>query len=305
MSATSAPEPALEEVSDGIFAYVQLDGSWFLNNAGFLVGRDGVTVIDTTSTEARARALMAAIESVSPQPKRVLVNTHHHGDHTHGNYLLPAAAIIGHHRCRDEVLAAGVGGSGLFPEVEWGALRPAPPFVTFEDRLTIWVDDLRVELVHTGPAHTTNDIYAWVPERGVLFAGDLLFHGVTPFLAMGSVSGALAALDELRALGATVVVPGHGSVAGPAVVDDVEAYVRFVADVAHAGRAAGVSPLDAARAADLGRFSEWPDRERIVGNLYRAYAELDGVAPGGPIDLRQAFADMVAFNGGRPLRCLA
>ena len=88
------PPPTLEEVSDGVYAYVQLDGSWGLNNSGFLVGRDGVTVIDTCFTERRTRALIDTIESVTPRPLRTLVNTHHHGDHTHGNYLMPAATII-------------------------------------------------------------------------------------------------------------------------------------------------------------------------------------------------------------------
>jgi cyclase len=148
-------------------------------------------------------------------------------------------------------------------------------------------------------------VYAWVPERGVLFSGDLLFHEVTPLLAMGSIAGALDVFQELRQLGARVIVPGHGRVAGPDVIDDVEAYVRLVAEVAREGRAAGASPLEAARQADLGRFAEWPDRERLVGNLHRAYAELDGTPPGAPIDVRAAFADMVAFNDGQPLRCLA
>src|SRR4029453_9372650 len=88
--AEALPPPTLEEVSDGIFAYVQLDGSWCLNNTGFLVGRDGVTAIDTCATEGRTRAFLAALSSVTPKPVRVLVNTHHHGDHTHGNWLLPA-----------------------------------------------------------------------------------------------------------------------------------------------------------------------------------------------------------------------
>ena len=65
----------------------------------------------------------------------------------------------------------------------------APPFVTFEDRLTVWVDDPRVELHYIGtPAHTTNDVVAWIPERSVLFTGDLVFAGGTPFVSTGSVA---------------------------------------------------------------------------------------------------------------------
>jgi cyclase len=78
-----------------------------------------------------------------------------------------------------------------------------------------------------------------------------------------------------------------------------------VQDVAARGHAAGVCPLEAARDTDLGRFAGWPDAERIVGNLHRAYAELDGLPRGGAIDIAAALADMVSYNGGAPLTCKA
>ncbi len=149
--AEALPPPTLQEVSDGIFAYVQLDGSWCLNNTGFLVGRDGVTAIDTCATERRTRAFLTELESVTSAPVRVLVNTHHHGDHTHGNWLLPAAAVVGHEQCRHEVLTTGSITKGLWPWVEWGQIEVWPPFVTFDDHLSVWVDDLEVSLQHIGP----------------------------------------------------------------------------------------------------------------------------------------------------------
>jgi cyclase len=124
---------------------------------------------------------------------------------------------------------------------------------------------------------------------------------------MGSVAGAIDVLENVLApLGATTIVPGHGPVfhdRGP--LDTTVDYLRFVLELAERGRAAGVTPLQAARDTDLGRFSDWPDAERIVGNLHRAYAELDGLERGGTIDVMAALADMVTYNGGRPLTCLA
>ena len=92
------PPPTIEEVAAGVYAYLQLDGSWGLNNCGFLVGADAVTVIDTCFTERRTRAFIDAIATVTPLPLRTLINTHHHGDHTHGNYLVPTATVIGHEK---------------------------------------------------------------------------------------------------------------------------------------------------------------------------------------------------------------
>lgn len=298
------PPPAVEEVLDGVFAYVQLDGSWGLNNCGFLVGNDGVTVVDTCFTERRTRRFVDAIEAETDAPLRTLINTHHHGDHTHGNFLLPDATVIAHELCRDEVLNAGHVATGLFPGVAWGDLEVRAPFVTFDDHLTVWVDDRRVDLLFMGPAHTTNDIVAWMPEERVLFAGDLVFNGGTPFVVMGSVAGSLAALERLRDLQPSVIVPGHGPMCGPEAIDAQVDYLWFVQEVARLGYEAGAPPLEHAQSLDLGRFAELLDPERIVGNLYRAYSELRGDPLGAPIN-PQAFADMITYNGGEPLRCLA
>jgi cyclase len=296
------------ELGDGVFAYVQPDGSWWLNNTGFVVGRTGVLAVDSCSTEGRTRALLDAIGERSREPVRTLVNTHHHGDHTHGNYLFTGATVVGHEECRREILAAGPPGpmhAAVWEAPEWGAIELAPPTVTFTDAVTLWVDELRCEVRHVGtPAHTTNDCVVWLPERSVLFAGDLLFNGGTPFLLMGSVAGALEAVAGLADIGAERIVPGHGPVCDPGAIEPTLAYLRFVTEVAAQGHAAGRPPLEQARRTELGEFAGLTDTERIVGNLHRAYAELDGAGRGAPVDIAAALTDMVAYNGGR-LHCHA
>ncbi len=316
MSVSTGPDVSapgrLEEVADGVFAYVQPDGGWMINNTGFLAARDGVTAVDACATERRTRAFLGAIADVTRLPVRTLVNTHHHPDHTAGNGLFPGATIVAHDNAREEMRALGIPrNTGIWTDVDYGGLRLAPPFLTFADRLTLWAGELRCELRFAGqPAHTTNDIVVWIPEHSVLFAGDLVFNGGTPFLLSGSVLGAIEVLEQfLKPLGARTIVPGHGPVAGPEVIDDVLGYLRFVRDTAAHGRAAGLSPLEAARSVSLGRYAEWGDPERIVGNLHRAYADLSGAGgqpgAGGPADVPGALADMVAYNGGRPLTCHA
>jgi cyclase len=298
----------IQQVSEGIYAYLQPDGSWWINNTGFLVSRDGVISVDATSTERRTRAYLDAIATVTDRPVRTLVNTHHHGDHTHGNYLFGGATIVGHERCREAMLGTPMPPpAGVWTDVDWGPLELAPPFLTYTDGVTLWSGDLRCEVRYVGtPAHTTNDSILHIPERSVVFAGDLLFNGGTPFALMGSVSGWIEVLETvLRPLGARTLVPGHGPVCGPGVIDDVLAYLRFVQRTAREAKAEGLSPLEAARAVDLGEFKDLLDAERIVGNLHRAYLELDGGERGAPIDLVQALGDMVAYNGGRPLTCHA
>ncbi|WP_431046216.1 MBL fold metallo-hydrolase [Streptomyces sp. P1-3] len=300
--------PRVEEVAEGVYAYVQPDGTWWINNTGFLVGRRGVISVDACATERRTRAYLDAIKAVTPQPVRTLVNTHHHGDHTFGNHLFRGATIVGHEGVRAGIRDWGEPRAAPYwTDVEWGDIQLEPPFLTYTDGVTLWVDDLRCEVRHVGTAaHTTNDSIVWIPERRVLFCGDLLFNGGTPFLVQGSLSGAVSVLEDVIApLGARTIVAGHGPVAGPELIDTVLGYLRFVQDTAARGRAAGLSPLEAARETDLGPYAELADRERIVGNLHRAYAELAGAAPGAPIDARSALDDMIAYNGGRPLSCHA
>jgi cyclase len=299
----------VQEVSPGVYAYLQPDGTWWINNTGFLTGPQGVISIDSCSTWRRTRAYVEAIGTVTGAPVRAVVNTHHHGDHTFGNSLFPGAALIAHERTRDEAIAFGPPRSLPFWDgPDWGDLTLDPPFITFTDEITLHAGDLRAQVRHVGTAaHTTNDSIVWIPDRSVLFCGDLIFNGGTPFVLAGSVSGAAAALEQLIApLGARIIVPGHGPVfEGDGPIGDTLDYLTFVRDLAARGHAAGLTPLEAAFQADLGRFAEWSDSERIAGNLHRAYAELGGAEPGAPIDLIAALADMVTYNGGQPLRCLA
>src|SRR5260370_15579231 len=83
----------LQEVADGIHVYLQPDGSCCLSNAGIVVGPRSVLLIDTASPEPRARALRAAIGTLTSRPAATLVNTHHPGRHTYRNFLFPPATI--------------------------------------------------------------------------------------------------------------------------------------------------------------------------------------------------------------------
>jgi len=302
------PPGKVIEVSDGIFAYIQPDGSWWINNTAFLVGSQGVVSVDACATEQRTRDYLDAIAATTPKPVRALINTHHHGDHTFGNYLFGTAAIIAHENVRGALLAYGTPHSAPYwTETDWGDVRLEPPFITYADEITVHVDDLACQVKYAGqPAHTTNDSYVWIADRELLISGDLLFNGGTPFLLMGSISGAISVLEErIKPLGARTIIPGHGSICGPEVIDEVLGYLRHVQHIAAEAHAGGLPPLAAALEFGPGPYADLLDAERLVGNLHRAYAELDGAPPGSIIDIDAALADMLTFNDGKPLTCLA
>lgn len=290
----------LSEVADGVHAYVQPDGGWCLNNAGLMVSDGESLLIDTVATEARARRLREHVLRVSGRPPRFVVNTHFHGDHTFGNFVFPEATVVGHERARQEAAAAGTHLTGLWPDVCWGELEIVVPAVTYRERMDLHVGTRQARLLHPGPAHTTGDTVVWLPDQRVLFAGDLVMGGATPFCPMGSVSGSLKALAQLRALGAVTVVPGHGRVGGPELFDTDEGYLRRLQRLAAEGIAAGLTPLETAREAGPGPYADLLDAERIVPNLHRAYAEALGAAPGDPLDIPALFREMAEHHGGLP-----
>jgi cyclase len=300
------PTPELVPLAEGVFAYLQPDGGWCLNNAGVVLGGDAVLLVDTAATQRRAEALRDAVATVATGGVDFVVTTHFHGDHHFGNRVFaPGALGIAHEGTRAEMAETGLALTGLWPDVAWGDVRLVLPQLTYTDTLTLRLGERTVELIHVGPAHTRNDTVVWLPEERVLFTGDVVLPGCTPFVLMGTVAGSLTALERLRALRPRIVVGGHGPVAGPAALDETEAYLRWLQEVAAEGVRAGNSPLETARRCDLGHFKGWRDPERLVGNLHRAFAELAGAAPAEPLDVPAVFAEIVAYNGGELPVCRA
>ncbi|MFD9443918.1 MBL fold metallo-hydrolase [Streptomyces sp. NPDC060006] len=293
--------PALQQVADGVYAYVQPDGGWCLNNAGLVVGSERSVLVDTAATETRARHLRAQTARIAPTGPDYVVNTHFHGDHTFGNgQFAPGAVVVAHEGTRADSAEAGLGLRDLWPHVDWGHTPLVLPDLTFDGSLTLRLGGLRVELLHIGPAHTADDVVAWIPERSVLFTGDVVWSRVTPFILFGSASGSLRALERLRALGARTVVPGHGPVGGSELFDFTEDYLRFLQRITEDGLRDGLTPLETARRTELGSFAGLVDAERLAGNLHRAYAEAEGLPPAARIDVAASFREMVDFNGGLP-----
>lgn len=298
-------DPRLSEIAAGVYAVIQPDGGWCLSNSGIVAGPDGTLVIDTMATERRARRLRdltAAVSNVILSPRTAAVlNTHHHGDHTFGNCVFaPDTTIVAHELTRENMAKTGLGLRQIWPGADWGDIEVTLPSVVYQRSFAFDNLGIPARVEHLGPAHTPDDSVVFLPEHGVLFVGDIVMNGLTPFCLMGSITGSLRAIETLRGYDAATVVPGHGEASGPEIFDEAESYLRWVREIAAEGHAAGLPVLDLARQADLGRFAALGESERLVGNLARAYAELDGAAPGAPVDVPRHFAQLVEYHGGLP-----
>ncbi|MGW4339819.1 MBL fold metallo-hydrolase [Rhodococcus koreensis] len=282
-----------------MYAIVQPDGAWGLSNVGLISASDRSVLVDTFFTERRNVMLRELTDSLAAVSPSLLVNTHHHGDHVHGNGFFPEALVVAHRSTREAIVKLDPSVSARrFPSVTFGETRPTVPSLTFEQSLSIHVgDEMVLDVFYPGVAHCPGNTAVFVRGRGVLIAGDLLLKDCTPTFVGGSAVGFHAVLEQLRSLEPEVVIPGHGPVCGPEVIGETERYVDFVLEVACAALSNGQTPLEAAFDADLGEFATWHDSERLVGNLYRAMGELDG---GRPVDFPAMWRDSEEFRGGPP-----
>jgi len=276
-------QPGVKQLAPDVYAYIQAKATWYWNNAGFIVGKDYVLVVDSLATVGLTRDFKDEIRKITDKPIRYLVNTHHHGDHIWGNHVFAGASIISHSCCRREAIETGIMDPGLlnaiFTEFDFRDIAVTPADITFEEHLTVHVDDREVRLLHFGTGHTAGDIIVHLPEERIIFASDLIFLYSTPLGMEGSFAGWLKNLDAMADLNATTYVPGHGPVCGAEGLDLCREYLALVQSEARKRFDKGMTVEEAARDIDLGRFREWPDRERILANVERLWREFCGEDP--------------------------
>ncbi len=293
-----------QDFGNGVWARLQGDGSWWLNNSGIVSLDQGSLLIDTCATLARSESLFAEACTLTGAPVLHLVNTHPHGDHTNGNCLADNAEIYGHPNCTEQIMTVTKELAGIpFSPIDWGDITPVAPNVTVSQPMRLPCRGKVVELHPLGfPAHTDADLMVWLPEGRILFTGDLVFHRGTPFFLAGSLEGTRKSLAAIKSFAPALIVPGHGQPCTPEYLVEVERYLEFVERTAKEALKAGLSPLDAASRCSLGEWATYGEAERIVANLRVAYLELDPSSLSTEIPpVVSGFMDMIAYNGGKRL----
>jgi glyoxylase-like metal-dependent hydrolase (beta-lactamase superfamily II) len=198
----------------------------------------GVLIIDTRTTPRHAREIRVDLEELTRGPVSVVVNTHGHSDHSFGNSVFRPAKIWGHVRCATMLTATGERQRAslieAFPDMaaDIRSVVIDPPDRTFEDRVTLSLAGRPVELRYLGRGHTDNDIVVTPSGAAVIFAGDLLENGATPFFGDGYPLDWPPTVEALLGLIDDVVVPGHGSHAGREFVAAQLEEFRALADLA-------------------------------------------------------------------------
>jgi cyclase len=307
----------LHEVADGVWAYLQPDGGWGWSNAGLVTGDRTALLVDTLFDLRLTAEMLDAMRRATRAAEEIatVVNTHANGDHCYGNALLSGSEIISSQRCAEEMAqlpasamagvmrtAPSLGPAGaflqrIFAPFSFDEIPEALPTTTFEGRLDLWIADRRVALLEVGPAHTAGDVVVHLPDDGVVFTGDILFHGGHPIVWAGPVSNWMAACDRVLELDAALIVPGHGPLATPSAVSDLKAYFEFLSSEARARHSVGMSALEAARDIDLGPYAGWGEPERVVANVRALYRDFGDDAPADVLTVMGEMAALAADPG--------
>ena len=156
------------------------------------------------------------------------------------------------------------------------------PTREFEGELSVDVGGRKLRLIEVGPAHTPGDLFAYVPDAGVVYTGDILFVGGTPIMWAGPVINWIVAIDRLLDLDADTFVPGHGPVCGRDEAEAVKRYWVWLEAAARHRFGLGMSAWEAARDIALSpefstyEWAGWSAPERIVVNVHTLGRERRG-----------------------------
>jgi cyclase len=281
--ATAAALPfVLTQVGPGVYAAIDGPEHKAGSNAGFVIGDDGVLVIDSFFNLDAARALVGEIHRLTPKPIRFVVNTHYHVDHTGGDQALrdAGAIIIAHKNVRGWVRVNNINllGDRITPEMRSRIeALPLPDLVTDQD-LIVWLGSRKV-VIRTVLGHTGGDLTAFVPDAHVLFTGDMLWRRIPPNLIDGSVkewSATDGDFERMPDAAHIVFVPGHGDVADVNDVADFRAYLADLRRLVVEGRKAGLKDDGLAQSVEPKLKSlhpDWTISDRAVAAEVRYMAQ--------------------------------
>lgn len=266
-----------KEIKKGLYAAIVKDGQGALGNAGFVDLGDETLVFDTFMIPQAAEALRQAAEEATGKKVKYVINSHYHGDHTNGNSIFKDSIIISTALTREkiqetfqkrDVPAMKKGMATFFAQLEnriaaeqnermrralendlsdkrllaesLDSLEEVLPTVLFNEKLIIQGSERSVELYHFGGGHTGSDIFMYLPEEKVLYAGDLVLVNNHAWMGHGNPEEWLSILGKMEAFSVSDIVPGHGPIGTYEHIQSMKDYIgdmiQFVSGMKEQGK---------------------------------------------------------------------
>ena len=277
------------QVTQGVYAFIGETGirtyenEGMNANAGFIVTKAGVVVVDSGSSYLVAKAMHEAIKKITQQPVRYVINTGGQDHRWLGNGYFKAigAQIIASRKAMADMQERGA--------MELAALKPdlrdklAGTQIVYPDRLfdqtdSLKLGDVNIQIIYTHGGHTPGDAVVWLPKSRTLFSGDLIFVdrllGVLPF---SNSKDWLASVEEIERLNPKVIIPGHGKVCDLAKArHDTKDYLNLLRNHMHKAYDAGSDLQKAIDTLDQSAFRHLENFELLKGgNASRVYLEME------------------------------
>ncbi|HEV2387598.1 MAG TPA: MBL fold metallo-hydrolase [Candidatus Acidoferrales bacterium] len=291
LAAAGEPALALHQVGAGVWAAISPDGGTAGSNAGFVIGDDGVAVIDSFINPAAAQELLGEIRKRTNLPVRFVVNTHYHLDHMAGNGVFAGAGavVLANENVREWAHTENLKffGAGITAEQRAGVEGMVLPSVVYGQGADLYLGKRKLVVRHL-LGHTGSDSIVVVPDANVVFTGDLLWTRHLPNLIDASTGPWIQTLRTLATDYPTATfVPGHGEVGGPADLTLFGGYLEALRQAVAAALAQGKfgdSLAAAVNAALAPKYGSWGFFQHFLKpNTLQTAAELQGTKrlPGG------------------------
>jgi glyoxylase-like metal-dependent hydrolase (beta-lactamase superfamily II) len=311
------------KIADGIYHAVGTGNLVVMSNAAIFELGDAVLVVDSHVSPGGAWALREELKTVTAKPIRYVVNSHYHFDHSHGNQIYgPDVQIIGSEFAREMILAGKSHDSrareafvGIVPATieslkkrissaadaaekarleeqlaiqqnhleGTNAVKPTPPNVTLNERLSLFGGGREIRLMFLGRGHTAGDVVVYLPRERVIATGDLLVENIS-YSGDAYVQDWIETLDKVKALEFDTILPGHGqALKGKSKIDHFQAYLRVLYSEAKRMHDAGIPMEEAAKTIDLrSQATNYPTLKNVgitpPHGVWRVYELLDGKA---------------------------
>jgi quinoprotein relay system zinc metallohydrolase 2 len=286
--ACSPRAPAPQKVAPGVFAFVgaleeiQPSNGGNVINTGFIVGSEGVIVIDSGANDRHGQRILDAIEETTSKPVRLLINTHPHPENVLGNSafarrgipVLAHAEAVSAMQTRCETCLKHT--LSLLNEEIMRGTEIVIPQQAVEAPREIEVGGRRLKLLHFGWAHTEGDLAVLDVESGVLFTGDLVSLDRIPVMQQARTRGWISALKHLQEQPITKIVPGVGPISQPSRMGDTLQYLESLLETLERQYAEGKSAIDVLQTSELSQFQNWALYESAHQlNIQHVYRELE------------------------------
>jgi glyoxylase-like metal-dependent hydrolase (beta-lactamase superfamily II) len=227
---------SFDRLSENAYAYTAQGDP----NTGIVIGDDSVMVIDTQATPVMAQDVIRRIREVTDKPIKYVVMSHYHAVRVLGAVAYGASEIIASRDTYDLIVERGA--FDMKSEIErfprlFRAVESIPgltwPTIVFEQKMTLWMGSLEVQILQLGRGHTKGDTVVWLPKDRILFSGDLVEFDATPYAGDAYFSDWPTTLDAVEALQPAQLVPGRGAALKdpPAVAAGIDGTRNFIADV--------------------------------------------------------------------------